>query len=128
MGKPSVTCLEARHARLVVAGVGMRRLGVANAVEVNAVNVVGAREMQQDVGRVGGGVRMPEVEVPVRGELIAAFARLRAPLPRTAARLAPLRVPEVLQEDVTGIARKPILRRIAVKNRADDDECVNLDA
>src|SRR5258706_13116117 len=95
---------------------------------MNAVDVVGANEMEQDVGRVGRGVRMPEVEVTVRGKLIAALARLCAPLPRAAVRLVPFCIPEVLQENVAGIARKRILFGIAVEDRADDDERMDLDA
>src|SRR5216684_3307621 len=95
---------------------------------MNAVDVVGADEMKQHVHRVGGRLGMPEVEVPVGGELIAALARLRSPLPRAAIGLVPRRIPEMLQKDVAGIARKRIDLRIAVEDRSDDDERVDLDA
>ena len=95
---------------------------------MDAVDVVRADEMQQHVGRVRRRGGMPEVDVPVGRELIAAFARLRSPLPRAAIRPLRLRIPEVLQEDMVRVARQRIFFRIAMKNRADDDEGVHLDA
>src|SRR4051812_23487580 len=93
---------------------------------MDAVEVVCADEMEQHVGRIRRRGRMAEVDVPIRTKLITALARLRAPLPRTAIRPLRLRIPEMLQEDMICVARKRAGGWIAVKDRADDHERVDL--
>src|SRR5438094_7560747 len=80
---------------------------------------------------------MPKVEVPLVAEAVAVEGdtgavvrqRARRPLARAGVRRAGRGVPDVLQEDMARVGGQAVRRgRIAVVDRAHDDEGVALDA
>ena len=147
--RASVAPVEAFDAGLVVADVrprgrrlrlaGDRELGVADAVEVEPVHVVALDQMGEDVHRVGGRVRVPEVEPELGTDAVALEGEHGSRrVVRKERPCEPVVAPRVGQprprhesmpvEGMVGEGRGRQDRRMAIPDRARDDERMHLDA